>query len=124
MNPEMKIIREIHIQAENFYEDAVKLGDHAAYALRISHRSQMTSLESIAESTLKTSDIYDYIKKQTARFSYWRQAFPGNEGSDQGFGERLKTYMEKELDLKVTSICRRLTIGDATEADKQERRRI
>src|SRR6266849_5855024 len=108
MKKEMQIILEVSDQAENFYEDAVKLGDHAAYALKARHRSQMTGLESIAESAFKTSDIFDYIKKQTARFPHWRQAFPGNEGSDQGFGERLKTYMEKELAVKVTSICKKL----------------
>ena len=70
MNPEMKIIREVSIQAEDFYDDAVKLGDHAAFALKATHRSQMTSLENIAESTFKTSDIFDYIKKQTSRFPY------------------------------------------------------
>ena len=68
MNPEMKIIREVSIQAEDFYDDAVKLGDHAAFALKAAHRSQMTSLENIAESTFKTSDIFDYIKKQTSTF--------------------------------------------------------
>lgn len=126
MNPEMKIIREVNFQAENFYEDAIHLGDHAAYALKARHRSQMTGLESIAESTLKTSDIFDYIKKQTARFSHWRQAFPEDEGSNAGFGERLKTYLEKEVASKLTSICspNRLNIGNVTDADKQERRRI
>ncbi|SRR5712692_3121339 len=126
MNPEMKIIREVNIQAENFYDDAVKLGDHAANALKAAHRSQMTGLEGIAESALKTSDIFDYIKKQTARFSYWRQAFPEEKESDQGFGERLKDYLEKDLADKLTIICdpKRLNIGNKTDTDKEERRRI
>ena len=34
MNPEMKIIREVRNQAEDFYDDAIKLGDHAAHALK------------------------------------------------------------------------------------------
>ena len=34
MNPEMKIIREVSDQAEEFYADAVRLGDHAAIALK------------------------------------------------------------------------------------------
>ncbi len=41
MNPEMKIIREVHIQAENFYNDAVKLGDHAAYVARQPARNRL-----------------------------------------------------------------------------------
>ncbi|MBE3558152.1 MAG: hypothetical protein IMW89_02880 [Ktedonobacteraceae bacterium] len=125
MNPEMKIIREVSIQAENFYNDAVKLGDHAAIALRREHRSQMTGLENIAESTLKISDVFDYIKRQTARFPDWRSPAPGQE-SLGGFGERLKNYLEKELKKKLESICsaKGLNIGDTTDEEKQERRRV
>ncbi len=123
MNPEMKIIREVSIQAEDFYEDAVRLGDHAAQALKAVHRSQMTSLENIAESTFKTSDIFDYIKKQTARFSYWRQPY---KDSKLGFGERLKNYLENDLAKRLTIICdsRHLNVGDTNDEQKQERRRI
>ncbi len=125
MNPEMKIIREVNIQAENFYNDAVALGDLAAVTLRAAHRSQMTSLENIAESTFKTSDVFDYIKKQTARFPYWRQSAPGQNNTG-GFGERLKNYLEKNLKDKLESVCnpKRLNIGNTTEEDMQERRRI
>ena len=126
MNPEMKIIREVSIQAENFYDDAIKLGDHAAFALKAAHRSQLTSLENIAESTFKTSDIFDYIKKQTSRFPYWRQPMRDQKDSDLGFGERLKKYLESELKKTVVTICspQRLEIGDGTDEEKQERRRI
>lgn len=126
MNPEMKIIREVSIQAENFYDDAVKLGDHAAYALKAPHRSQMTSLENIAESTFKTSDIFDYIKKQTSRFSYWRQPMREQKDSELGFGERLKNYLESEITKRLATICgpKHLNIGDTTDEEKQERRRI
>lgn len=121
MNSEMKIIREVSIQAENFYNDAVKLGDHAAYTLKAAHRSQMTSLEGIAESTFKTSDVFDYIKKQTARFTYWRQGFPEYKNPELSFGERLKNYLEDELAKKRDTICgaEKLDIKDI-----QERRRI
>ncbi len=123
-NRAMQIIREVNIQAENAYEDAVQLGDHAAYALKKNHRSQMTGLENIAESALKTSDIFDYIKRQTARFLYWRQSFPTH--SDLVFGERLKRYLEEELSKKRDTICspNRLNIGNKTDEDKQLRRRV
>ena len=124
MNQEMKTIREVSIQAENFYEDAVKLGDHAAFALKAAHRSQITSLESIAESTFKTSDVFDYIKKHIARFPYWRQPFPEHSDAKLGFGERLMSYLEQELPKKLTIICNHLEIGTATDEQKQERRRI
>ena len=119
---EMKIISEVNNEAENFYEDAIQLGDHAAYALKAAHRSQVTSLEGIAESTLKTSDVFDYIKKQTARFPYWREGFP--EHASQGLGERLLKYLEDDLVKKRDEICKKLGIGSQTDTDKQKRRRI
>lgn len=119
MNPEMKIIREVNIQAEFFYSDAVKLGNHAAYALKAPHRSQMTGLENIAESTFKTSDVFDYVKKQTARFQYWRQTFSESDNPQQGFGEQLTIYLQEKLTSKVDGICKKLGISDTW-----ERRRI
>src|SRR5947208_5905052 len=126
MNIEMKIIREVSLEAEECYPETVKLGDHAAYALKSRHRSQLTSLENIAESTFKTSDILDYIKKQIARFSHWRQPDPTASNPQQGFGERLKDYLEKDLPARVDRICerRRLNIGNTTDEEKQLRRHI
>ena len=124
MNEEMKIIREVSIQAEHFYDDAVKLGDHAAFALKAVHRSQISSLESIAESTFKATDVFDYIKKQIARFPYWRQPFPEHTDTTIGFGERLKSYLENNLPQRLTFICDHLKIGDTTDEQKQERRHI
>ena len=124
MNREMQIIREINGEAEVFYEDAVNLGQHAAQTLKASHRSQLTGLENIAESAYKTTDILDYIKKQTARFSYWRQGFSRGGHPDEGFGERLKNYLERELPRKRDSISKRLENSDKTYEEKQERRRI
>ncbi|HEU5379536.1 MAG TPA: hypothetical protein VFV38_29285 [Ktedonobacteraceae bacterium] len=126
MNSEMKVIREVNIRAEEFYDDAVKLGNHAARALTARHRSQMTSLENIAESSFKTSDIFDYIKKQTARYPHWRQADPKHKNPNQGFGERLKEYLEKDLFKTLTRMCDRdhLNVGEDTDKEKIERRRI
>ena len=125
MKIEMQIILEVNHQAENFYEDAILLGDHAAYALTIRHRSQMTGLENIAECALKASDVLDYVKRQTARFAYWRQDFPNGEASKGSFGERLRTYLEEELAKKRDVICReRLKIGDKTDEHRQIRRRV
>jgi hypothetical protein len=124
MNPEMKIIREVSIEAEDFYEQAVSLGDHAAEALKARHRSQMTGLENIAESTFKTSDVFDYIKKQTARFSHWQKPFSELKNSNQGFGERLKNYLENDLAKRCDNVCTRLETGDSSYKEKQERRHI
>ena len=132
MNRDMKIIYEVSNRAENFYENAIELGDHAAYALRATHRSQMTSLENIAESTYKTSDVFDFIKKQVARFSYWRQSMPenppapANKKANQGFGLRLKEFLEQDLKQAADELYNRspLTAGNTTDKEIQERRRI
>jgi|SRR5579863_8686094 len=124
MNTEMQIIREVNAQAEAFYAVAEHLGQHAAYALKTQHRSQLTGLENIAESAFKTTDILDYIKKQTARYSFWRQGYPRSENPDEGYGESLKTYLEREMPRKRDQICSRLKIGDKSDEEKQQRRHI
>lgn len=124
MNRKMQIIREVNAQAELFYSDAVGLGDHAAIALKKTHRSQLTSLENIVESTLKTSDVFDYIKKQIARNEDWRKASRDQRDANQGFGERLKTYLETRLPERITTISNAIGNTDATDEEKQERREI
>jgi hypothetical protein len=127
MNKEMQIIREVNAQAELFYGDAVNLGQHAAQTFTDKHRAQLTGLENIAESAFKTTDILDYIKKQTARFRHWQQGYAlADPPTNDGFGERLKKYLESELPKKRDSICgpKKLNIGDKTDEEKQERRRI
>ena len=123
-NLELKIVRQVNNEAEAFYATSVELGDHAAYALQRSHRSQLAGLENITESALKTTDIFDYIKRQTARFEYWRRSFPGH--SNEAFGLRLKNHLEQELAKKRDNLCApdRLNIGNVSELDKQLRRRV
>lgn len=127
MNKDMQIIREVSAVAETdaFYEKAKQLGQHAASALKASHRSQMTGLENIAESTLKSTDILDYVKKQSARFPYWRQSFPQGNDPNEGFGESLRKYLEVDLKAKRDTLCNgRLKIGNSTDEEKQHRRRV
>ncbi len=126
MKKEMQIIIEVTRQAENFYEDAVRIGDHAAYVMRERYRSQLTGLETIAESALKASDILDYIKRQIARYPHWRQKYPVDETSDLGFGERLKRYLERDLVERRETMCskERLNIGETTDEERTLRRRI
>ncbi len=127
MNPEMRIIREVNVEAENFYEDAISLGDHAAFALKgrnqDRHRAQITGLISIAESALKTSDVFDYIKKQMARVAEWQLPASGQPDTTPGFGERLNRYLEQNLAQKLDALCKRLEEGKIT-VDPQKRRHI
>lgn len=128
MNRKMQIIREVNNQAESFYRDAVELGDHAAIALTDRHRAQLTGLENIAESAQKTSDVFDYIKKQIARYDYWRKPLreqQQQQDGNQGFGERLKMYLETRLPTRIENIFRAIgETGAAGDERDQERREI
>lgn len=124
----VKIKREISDLADILYKDAIDLGDHAAEAFeglkeneQRRHRSQMTGLENIAETTLKVSDVLDYIKKQTARREYWRA--PSSQSKD-GFGKRLKEYLENSLALKAKAICNSVGINQQADPNGRARRHV
>lgn len=125
MNKQMQIIREVNIEAELFYEESVKLGMHAANVLTKGHRSQMTGLENIADTALKSADIFDYIKRQTARFADWKQGDQKSGEPDTPFGLRLKKSLE-DLKKQQNDLCsaQRLNIGNETPADKHLRQQV
>ncbi len=112
---EMKIIREVQLRADALYEEAKELGDHAARTFGEKHRAQITGLEKIAESTFKLSDVFDYIKRQTARHEHWQH---------EGFGKTLLEKLEIKLASEQRTISAGLGINDKTEPGRQERRRI
>lgn len=127
MNQEMQILREVSAVAESddFYGKAQQLGQHAAHTLKASHRSQLTGLENIAESTFKSTDILDYIKKQTARYTFWQQGPQGGKPEEKGFGESLKNWLEQDVRAKRDTLCNgKLKIGDKTDEQKLIRRRV
>ncbi len=123
MNKRTKILLRINEQAELFYDKSQELGILAAQSFREEHgkerqqrhRAQMTGLENIAETTLKVTDVLDYIKKQIARQEGWRH---------KNFGETLKSYIENNLKADVASICASVGIDDKTEEDRRERQQI
>lgn len=127
-NYQLKRIREISNQADKFYNDAVDIGDHAAHAFggRSEHRAQMTGLESVANSTYKISDVFDYVKKQTARHREWQQTYAQGGAPNDSFGERLLKYLRDDLATRRNAICgeKNLRVGNTTEDDQQERRHI
>ncbi len=100
MNQQMKILKEIAQTADrnDFYSRAKQLGKIASKAFA-GHRSQMTNLENIANSTLKVTDVLDYIKKQVAKNKMWRR---------YNFGTELKKYIENSLRKRREEICSRI----------------
>lgn len=125
-NYQLKRIREISNQADVIYENAVKLGKHAFHAFggRAEHRAQMTGLESIANSTYKVSDVYDYVKKQTARHDQWQKTDAKSGSPNESFGLRLLNLLQGELATKAVAIAKRLEVSGTTDEDKQERRHL
>ena len=120
MNQTMKIIREVNYQAELFYEEAVSMGDHAASALGRDRRAQMTSLENIAESTLKATDVFDFIKKQIARHDHWRKPSRHHTDPQQGFGERLRVYLEQSLLPRISAVCEAAGVSNEEQRLRRE----
>ena len=117
MNQQMKILKEIAqvTDRDDFYNRAKELGEVASQAFGQSHRSQMTNLENIANSTLKVTDVLDYIKKQVARDDKretWRK---------NNFGERLKDSIEQSLRARRREICGKL---ESVEENSSEGQRI
>jgi hypothetical protein len=118
------IMLRVSEQAELFYDKSQELGILAAQSFggergkelqQQRHRAQMTGLENIAETTWKATDVLDYIKKQIARQAEWR---------NKGFGENLKSYIEKNLKADVDTICTSVGIDNKTEEDRRERQQI
>lgn len=103
MNEDLRIMRQVALQADAFYEDAKRLGTLAAKCLTGQKRSQITGLESICNSTLKVSDVCDYIKMRTARQKEWQQ---------DNLGPKVLEYIEKNIAQRRGLICAVLKIED------------
>lgn len=92
----MEMLREVALYAdkETFYAKAEELGKKAAGALTRSKRSQITGLEAVANSALKTSDVFDFIKVRSARHKEWHS-----------WGPELLKYFRGELGKQRRQIC-------------------
>ncbi|HYV07031.1 MAG TPA: hypothetical protein VFB82_20715 [Blastocatellia bacterium] len=110
MNREMAFVRELAMQADTFYSESEGFGRWAARALP-GKRAQITGLESIANSSLKISDVLDYLKKQTAKAKAgkeWRQ----QDKAHKELGHQLITFIRDDLRVKRDAVCN--SVGDST----------
>lgn len=105
MNQKIKIVREVALRADGFYESAKNLGQKAEQALGPKKRSQITGLESLANSALKVSDVLDFIKARTARQKEWRE---------QQLGPEMLKFIEQDLRRQRDGICASLSIAKDT----------
>jgi hypothetical protein len=97
----IKMLREVALRADNYYDRAEQLGQKAARALTHSKRSQISGLEAIANSALKTTDILDFIKIRAARQEKWRT---------NNWGAELLKYLSRDLREERKQICDTLGI--------------
>jgi hypothetical protein len=109
----LKMVRAIEMETDldPFYNKATELGRKAARALGRDKRSQITGLESIANSTQKASDVFDYVKLRTARQKEWQQG---------ELGQELLKYLETDLRRTRDNVCTSLSLPPLQAAPQQE----
>ncbi len=85
----MKIHKEVALQLDALYTEAEKFGKTASQSFgKERGKAQLRNLQNIANSTLKVSDVLDYIKRQTARMREWK---------NDHFGADLLRFMTNEI---------------------------
>jgi hypothetical protein len=113
----LKMIREVSLMADGFYNQAEALGKIAAKNelgideevdeakgsgdKKRKHRSQITGLESIANSALKVTDVINYLKTQTARRKFWQTG---------ELGQQVLKFINVDLVDKKRQICTQLQL--------------
>jgi len=97
----IRMLRQVALRADDFYDKAEELGEKAADALTKSKRSQINNLESIANSALKTTDVFNFIKTRTARQDEWKQG---------DWGPELLEYLSRDLRTERRQICNQLEV--------------
>ena len=93
----MRMLRQVALRADRFYDEAEALGKKAADGLTDERRSQITGLESIANTALKTSDVFDFIKTRTARHEQWRH---------DDWGPELLRFVTRDLKKEREQLCK------------------
>jgi hypothetical protein len=106
----IKMLREVALRADGFYDRAEKLGQKAAKALTDRKSSQIKNLEGIANSALKTSDIFDFIKTRTARDGRQSNAERKRGWHQENLGPDLLKYLSQGLSIQRRNICGQLNI--------------
>ncbi|VFU18280.1 hypothetical protein SCFA_4010004 [anaerobic digester metagenome] len=97
MKKQLTILQLLNLAADEFYEEAKHMGRLANHALSTKGRSQMKGLERVANSLVKVSDIFDNVKKQTARHEEWQT---------DNFGQQLLTFLEQDLRTRTEDIVK------------------
>lgn len=123
MRREILCMQEVATQADLFYDHGVRFGQWAARALGGRRRAQITGLEGIANSSLKVSDVLDYLKKQTAK-SQAGEAWRRRNDEQQELGPALLAFIHSTLGSRRDVICSSVASVTEQAATEQERQQI
>ena len=104
MKREVLFIQKISEQADTFYSEGERFGKWAKQAFPARDRSQMKGLENIANSSLKVSDVLDFIKKQTGKSESGKRWRAKND-QQQEFGKQLIAFIMGTLKNKRDLVC-------------------
>ncbi len=121
MKREILFVKEIAVQADNLYPDGERFGAWAAQAFAVDGRRQIKELENIVNSSLKVSDVLDYLKKQTAKSKAGEKWRHGPE-QDQ-LGPALIGFISGDLKNKRNTVSNKIgadTSQAVSEAEKQQ----
>lgn len=100
MNLQMQIHKEVELRLDDMYSKTQELGKLAVKVFgRGRGKTQLRNLENIANSSLKVSDVLDYIKRQTARMNEWKK---------QDFGIKMLDYVQQGIDARKDDIFKKL----------------
>jgi hypothetical protein len=122
MKREILFIQKVSIQADAFYNEGARFGKWAALAFGSRRRSQITGLEAIANSSLKVSDVLDYLKKQTARADKDRDWRHRNEEQLE-LGPQLIAFIHNTLKNKRDLICDSVATDTEQPVAEEEKQR-
>lgn len=122
MNREMIFVREVALQADDFYGDAETFGGWAAIALR-GKRAQITGLENIANSSLKVSDVLDYLKKQTAKAKAGKEWRHFNKEHNE-LGRQLIDFIHDKLRGRRDAVCNNVAASTGQQASDLEKQQV
>jgi hypothetical protein len=117
MNIRMKIVREVALAADRMYDQAQHFGNLAARALGTDRRSQITGLESIANSSQKVSDVLDYVKLRTARDHQTRREKGWHKDE---LGKTLLAFFETDLRKERDTLCTSKDLLSLDDFQRQE----
>ncbi|RLC20132.1 MAG: hypothetical protein DRI57_05515 [Deltaproteobacteria bacterium] len=104
MSERMKMLKEVAICADKFPKKTESLGGIATEAFGNKHKAQIKSLENIANTALKVSDVLDYIKRQTGKSEQDKR------WKSKQLGERLLNEIREHLKKDRDTVCKRLNI--------------